>query len=66
MNKEYPELEGTMNLCNDITEKRTGKMTEEEWQAAERTQTSRMYSEEEVKSAFKKGFYRWNEQNKKK
>ena len=31
----YPELEGTMNLCNDIIEKRTGKMTEEEWQAAE-------------------------------
>lgn len=31
----YPELEVTMNLCNDITEKRTGKMTEEEWQAAE-------------------------------
>ena len=39
MNKEYPELEGTINLCNDITEKRTGKMTEEEWQAAERAQT---------------------------
>lgn len=37
---EYPELEGTMNLCNDMTEKRTGKMTEEEWQAAERTQTT--------------------------
>lgn len=36
----YPELEGTMNLCNDIIEKRTGKMTEEEWQAAERAQTS--------------------------
>jgi len=33
--KEYPELEGTMNLCEDIIEKRTGKMTEEEWQAAE-------------------------------
>ena len=31
----YPELEGTVNLCNDIIEKRTGKMTEEEWQAAE-------------------------------
>ena len=41
--------------------KMTGKMTEKEWQAAERTQTSRIYSEEEVKSAFKKGFYRWNE-----
>jgi hypothetical protein len=37
---EYPELEGTINLCNDITKKRTGKMTEEEWQAAERAQTS--------------------------
>ena len=37
---QYPELEGTMNLCNDIIEKRTGKMTEEEWQAAERAQTS--------------------------
>ena len=34
----YPELEGTMNLCNDIIEKRAGKMTEEEWQAAERAQ----------------------------
>jgi Zn-dependent oligopeptidase len=33
--KEYPELEGTLNLCEDIIEKRTGKMTEEEWQAAE-------------------------------
>jgi hypothetical protein len=38
--KDYPKLEGTMNLCNDITKKRTGKMTEEEWQAAERAQTS--------------------------
>ena len=32
---DYPELEGTMNLCEDIIEKKTGKMTEEEWQAAE-------------------------------
>ena len=32
----YPELEGTMNLCNDIIKKRTGKMTEEEWQEAEK------------------------------
>jgi hypothetical protein len=31
----YPELEGTINLCEDIIEKKTGKMTEEEWQAAE-------------------------------
>jgi hypothetical protein len=38
--EEYPELEGTMNLCNDITKKRTGKMTEVEWQEAERAQTS--------------------------
>jgi len=37
--KAYPELEGTMNLCEDIVEKKTGKMTEEEWQAAERAQT---------------------------
>ena len=37
---EYPELEGTMKLCEDIIKKRTGKMTEEEWQAAERAQTS--------------------------
>ena len=35
----YPELEGTMNLCHDIIEKKTGKMTEEEWVAAERAQT---------------------------
>jgi len=88
----YPELEGTMNLCEDIIEKKTGKMTEEEWQAAERAQTEpkqetleeaakeydrkstrwgaknifidgakwqekRMYSEEEVKKAFKIGFF---------
>jgi hypothetical protein len=33
--KAYPYLKGTMNLCEDIIEKRTGKMTEEEWQAAE-------------------------------
>jgi nitroimidazol reductase NimA-like FMN-containing flavoprotein (pyridoxamine 5'-phosphate oxidase superfamily) len=33
---EYPEIEGTMNLCNDIINKKTGKMTEEEWQAAEK------------------------------
>jgi len=38
---EYPELEGTMNLCEDILKKKTGKMTEEEWQAAERSQTSK-------------------------
>jgi len=37
---EYPELEGTMKLCEEIIQKRTGKMTEEEWQAAERVQTS--------------------------
>jgi hypothetical protein len=37
---EYPELEGTMKLCEDIIQKRTGKMNEEEWQAAERAQTS--------------------------
>lgn len=37
----YPELEGIMNLCNDMINKRTGKMTEEEWQAAERAQTSK-------------------------
>jgi hypothetical protein len=36
---EYPELEGTMNLCEEIIQKRTGKMNEEEWQAAERAQT---------------------------
>jgi hypothetical protein len=33
---EYPELEGTLALCEDITKKRTGKMTEEEWQEAEK------------------------------
>jgi hypothetical protein len=37
----YPELEGTTNLCEDILKKKTGKMTEEEWQAAERAQTSK-------------------------
>jgi hypothetical protein len=37
---EYPELEGTMKLCEDIIQKRTGKMNEEEWQAAEKAQTS--------------------------
>jgi hypothetical protein len=37
----YPELEGTINLCEDILKKKTGKMTEEEWQAAEKTQTSK-------------------------
>jgi hypothetical protein len=54
----YPELKGTMNLCEDIIEKKTGKMTEEEWQAAERAQAEpkqeRMYSEEEVKSILMK------------
>ena len=52
---EYPELEGTMNLCNDIIEKRTGKMTEEEWQAAEKAQTSTkiaMYSIEWLEERF--------------
>ena len=33
--KAYPYLKGTMNLCEYIIEKKTGKMTEEEWQAAE-------------------------------
>ena len=37
--KAYPYLKGTMNLCEDIIEKKTGKMTEEEWQAAEKAQT---------------------------
>ena len=37
---QYPELEATMNMCEDIIQKRTGKMTEEEWQAAERAQTA--------------------------
>jgi hypothetical protein len=45
---EYPELEGTMNLCNDITKKRTGKMTEEEWQEAERAQTSTKTTESSI------------------
>lgn len=51
--KEYPELEGTMNLCEDIIQKRTGKMTEEEWQAAERAQT---ISDEEIERLLKE---RW-------
>jgi len=38
---DYPELEGTTNLCEDILKKKTGKMTEEEWQAAEKVQTSK-------------------------
>ena len=35
---EYPELKETMNLCTDIInkKKKTGKMTEEEWQEAEK------------------------------
>lgn len=34
----YPELEGTINLSNDMINKRkTGKMTEEEWVAAEKS-----------------------------
>jgi hypothetical protein len=52
---EYPELEGTMNLCEEIIQKRTGKMNEEEWQAAERAQTSgntnEMSDEEIMKGA---------------
>ena len=57
---EYPELEGTMNLCNDIIEKRTGKMTEEEWQAAERAQTSKtklMTSIEWLENELKKSIH---------
>lgn len=50
---DYPELEGTNNLCNDIIKKRTGKMTEEEWQAAERAQT---ISDEEIERLLKE---RW-------
>jgi hypothetical protein len=38
---DYPELEGTTNLCEDVLKKKTGKMTEEEWQAAEKAQTSK-------------------------
>lgn len=41
INQKYPELEGTMNLCEDVVKKRTGKMTEEEWQAAEKAQTTK-------------------------
>ena len=46
---EYPTLEGTINLCNDIIKKKTGKMTEEEWQAVERAQTSTPIDKEEQK-----------------
>jgi hypothetical protein len=56
---EYPELEGTMNLCEDVIKKRTGKMTEEEWQAAERAQTSgntNEISDEEIENLLRK---RW-------
>jgi hypothetical protein len=53
--ESYPELEGTMNICEDIIEKKTGKMIEEEWQAAERAQTSRMYSEDDMKLSFDAG-----------
>ena len=44
---QYPELEGTNALCDDIIKKRTGKMTEEEWQAAERSEIS----DEEIEMA---------------
>jgi hypothetical protein len=57
---EYPELEGTMNLCEEIIQKRTGKMNEEEWQAAERAQTSantNELSDEEIE----KGAREWYE-----
>jgi len=50
---EYPELEGTMNLCEEIIQKRTGKMNEEEWQAAERAQTygnTNEISDEEIEN----------------
>lgn len=50
---QYPELEGTNALCDDIIKKRTGKMTEEEWQAAERGEIS----DEEIKEAAKD--YHW-------
>jgi hypothetical protein len=56
---EYPELEGTMNLCNDIIEKRTGKMTEEEWQAAEKAQTSTKTSIEWlIEEMLSKGYFK--------
>jgi hypothetical protein len=72
---EYPELEGTMNLCEEIIQKRTGKMTEEEWQAAERAQTSgntNEMSDEEIEKfadeelGTKEHFNEWFEQFKKK
>lgn len=47
---KYPELEGTNALCEDIIEKRTGKMTEEEWVAAERGEIS----DEEIEKAAEK------------
>jgi hypothetical protein len=40
--ESYPELEGTLNLCEDITKKKTGKMTEEEWVAANNAATNKL------------------------
>jgi hypothetical protein len=58
------ELEGTMNLCNDITEKRTGKMTEEEWQAAEKAQTrTKQETLEEAAKEYDKNSTRWGAKN---
>jgi hypothetical protein len=47
-------MKGTMKLCEEIIQKRTGKMTEEEWQEAERAQTSgniNQISDEEIETA---------------
>lgn len=56
-NRVYPELEGTMNLCNDMNEKKTGKMTEEEWLVAENTQTSKTNKNSTMIKAIKKDTY---------
>ncbi len=49
---KYPELEGTNALCEDVIKKRTGKMTEEEWVAAERGEIS----DEEIDNYIDKNF----------
>ncbi len=51
---QYPELEGTNALCEDVIKKKTGKMTEEEWQAAERGEISDEEIKENIEKALNK------------
>ena len=56
--KNYPELEGLHALLDDMVHNKIKKLTEEEWQAAERGEISDEEIEKEAKNHH--NYYEWS------